>query len=240
MLVWWRSQSRITKDLLFIISVIAIGSALAGAWLAQAWDMLLLNLGVEFGGAAITYLLLERILTRNEDRKLLSCRLAPRIRSRVNSVALEAIDELRREGWLFDGSLRGAYLSGANLAGANLQDADLQNVLLIAATLDGARLHGASLRGSHLWRAKLRGAEFLGANLLDANLEEADLSGAVFDTHTMLPDGTYWRPGVDVLRFSDPNHPDAWERPKVPGETPFEMMNLPWSQSNQGDDHPHD
>lgn len=231
MLVWWRSQSRITKDLLFVVALVSLVSALAGAWLAQAWDMLLLTLGIEFGGAGITFVLLERILAHNENRKLLNCRIAPRIRSRVNSVALEAIADLQREGWLYDGSLRGAYLSGANLTGADLQDADLQNVLLIAANLEEARLRGTDLRAGHLWRANLRGAEFLGANLLDANLEEAEIGGAVFDTHTMLPDGSYWRPGVDVTRFTDPDHPDAWQRPHVPGELPSDLMNVPWGQS---------
>ncbi len=231
---WWRSQSRTTRDTLFILMVMALVSALAGAWIARAWDILLLNLGIEFGGAIVTFILIEQILSRNEERKMLNCRVAPRIRSRVNAVALEAVDQLRREGWLFDGSLRGAYLSGANLEGADLQDANLQNALFIAANLENTQLLNTNLRGAHLGRASLRGATLLGTNLFDANLEDAVLGGATFDTHTMLPDGTYWKPDTDMKRFTDPTHPEAWQPQNPLQPRPVELMDLPWGKHDGG------
>jgi hypothetical protein len=235
---WWRSQSRTTRDTLFVLIIIALVSAVAGAWLAGAWDVLVLDLGIEFGGAIVTFILIEQILARNEERKMLNCRVAPRIRSRVNAVALEAVDQLRREGWLFDGSLRGAYLSGANLAGADLQDASLQNALLIAANLEDTQLINTNLRGAHLGRANLRGATLLGTNLFDANLEDAVLGGATFDTHTMLPDGTYWKPDTDMKRFTDPAHPDAWQPQNPQSPRPVELMEVPWGKDDgrSGDD----
>lgn len=229
--IWWRSQSRTTRDTLFVLMIMALVAALAGAWIAGAWDTLLLNLGVEFAGAIVTFILIDQILARNEERKTLNCRVAPRIRSRVNSVALEALADLRREGWLFDGSLRGSYLSGANLQDADLQDANLQGVLLIAANLQDAQLINTNLRAAHLGRANLRGAQFLGTNLFDATLEDAILGGATFDSRTMLPDGTYWRPEIDLKRFTDPDHPDAW-RPEHPVQPrPVELTdNIPWGR----------
>lgn len=231
--IWWRSQSRTTRDTLFVLIIMALVSAIIGAWLARAWDVLLLNLGIEFGGAIVTFILIEQILARNEERKMLNCRVAPRIRSRVNAVAIEAVDQLRREGWLFDGSLRGAYLSGANLEGADLQDANLQNTLLIAANLENAHLLNTNLRGAHLGRANLRSANLLGTNLFDANLEDTTLGGATLDTHTMLPDGTYWKPDTDLKRFTDPSHPDAWQPQNPQQPRPTELMETPWGKNNE-------
>jgi len=49
--------------------------------------------------------------------------------SGVRDVAVPAADELRRRGWLTDGSLRGANLSRADLRGANLREANLSGAL---------------------------------------------------------------------------------------------------------------
>jgi hypothetical protein len=144
---------------------------------------------------------------------------------------------------LFRGNLRGAELLGANLRGANLQEADLLGAAMVGANLQeanlthanleeanllGARLQKANLRSATLEGADLKGANLEGANLNRAILEGADLSkasleganleGARFDLLTMLPDGSAWLPSADLARFTDPDHPQFWNRGDM--ETP--------------------
>ena len=122
--------------------------------------------------------------------------------SRDNSAALRAVEALRADGWLGDGSLQGvwfdeanlegadlhdaslpqAHLAGANLARANLSNADLQEVQLAFAFLTEADLTGANLRSAivhaHLSKAILVRANLQGAFLGMADLRGADLTGA--------------------------------------------------------------
>ncbi|MBI5666720.1 MAG: pentapeptide repeat-containing protein [Chloroflexi bacterium] len=133
-----------------------------------------------------------------------------------NSFAIEAVRILTARGWLVDGLLRNAHLSRANLAGANLQKVDLTDAHLGLANLHKARLTGANLTRSYLQGANLEGATLSGARLAGANLNDANLLGAHldaetgFDTETILPDCTYWEPGADLSRFTDPKHPQFW------------------------------
>ena len=59
------------------------------------------------------------------------------------------------------------------------------------------------------------------------------LGGAIFDTHTMLPDGTYWKPDIDIKRFTDPSHPDAWQ-PQGTYAPIVDVTDLPWGHDNGG------
>jgi len=56
----------------------------------------------------------------------------------------------------------------------------------------------ARLTGADLSEANLRGA-----NLLDASLRGALLRGALFDERTTLPDGTNWKPGTNMGKFTN-------------------------------------
>ncbi len=181
-------------------------------------------------GAVAAFVLIEQMLSRSEERKLLNCQLIPRLRSRVSAVALSAIDELSQVGWLYDGSLQGAYLSSANWQGAKMRDADLQEALLAAANLQGVDLFRANLRGTHFWRANLREVNLTAANLLDAILHEANLTGAIFSEETVLPDGTNWKPDADLGRFTDPKHPNAWRRDYSPAV--LIEVNPPWGTTD--------
>jgi len=126
-------------------------------------------------------------------------------------IALQAVEILRKHGWLTDGSLRKADLAGANLQGANLKEADLaganlfkanldatilSNANLSQATLDGARMAGADLQEANLENADLDEAYLVGGNLQNANLQRcpmvmtnlsrANLSGAVLSGSLMI------------------------------------------------------
>jgi len=223
---WWLSQSPTTRQTLFVLVTAALFASLAGALLSGDWLGLITHFGLEMAGAVAAFVLIDQVLNRSDERKLLNCQMIPRLRSRVNPVALSAIDELAQLGWLYDGSLEGAYLSGANWRGAKLRDAYLQEALMVAANLQGADLFRANLQGAHFWRANLRDANLTAANMLDAILQDAVLAGATFSEASVLPDGTNWKPDTDMARFTDPRHPNAWRHDYSP--TVMVEISPPW------------
>ncbi len=193
------------------------------------------NVATEAASIALTILIIDNIYRRRQtqaDKR----RLLRLMASHYNVIVLQAVDELKMNGWLYDGTLRGARLWEADWQGADIPHADLQEAKLWKANLRGAGLwqanlanaymHDAYLVGTKLQHANLMGADLQSANLEDADLYTADLEGAClqnanlkgahlhganlkavrFDEDTVLPDGTNWKPGVDMTRFTHPNH----------------------------------
>lgn len=144
------------------------------AWCTGDWGGLLLNLGTEIIGALATYGLFVKFIGRRETKAA----LIEQMGSTVKDVAIPAVEELRRRGWLFDGSLTGADLSAANLQGAALSSANLQGAILSGANLQRAYLIKTNLQGTILYWTKLQKAALPGANLQGANLGWANLQGA--------------------------------------------------------------
>lgn len=100
-------------------------------------------------------------------------------------------------------NLREAELCHAMLKHANFHEATLRNTRLMGAILRHARLQGATLRGANLTEADLTGADLCGANLRAATLTGVQgLEKAIFDTETILPDGTPYHHGVDWAIFT--------------------------------------
>jgi len=202
------STARLRVGVLLILILVGLVSSLGALlWGNQEWDGLALNLGSEMAGAVVTYALLELFIGRKERREAEGKELAAKkadliaqMGSQVQDVAIAAAEELRRHGWLTNGSLQGtllyranlqdanllfganlqgAHLYQANLQGANLRVAKLQGAILAKANLQGANLRGAKLQGAILAEAKLQGADLFGANLEGAILEGADLQRAI-------------------------------------------------------------
>lgn len=200
-----------SQQILTVLLGVALVSAIPAVLVSGDWAGLLLNLGTELAGGAVTFVLLDQILGTSRTKASLIAQLA----SRINEEATRAVEELRRTGWLTDGVLRGADLAGANLQGARLsqaalpravlEGARLQRAILGRADLQGADLTGADLQGANLWRARLQGAR-----LYDANLQGAILDQVEWDDATFLPDRSHWTPGTDLRRFTDPSHPEFW------------------------------
>ena len=156
----------------------AVASSVAG-FRGEGWKGLWQSLGPELGGAVVTYVLLDLVLGTRQRKESLVAKMG----SHVRDEAIPAVEELRREGWLTDGSLRGAFLAMADLRGAFLWYADMEASHLIAAWLRRAFLVDAKLKEAIFWRADLQGATLAGAdmeraNLMSANLEGTSLKGA--------------------------------------------------------------
>lgn len=212
-----------------VLAVFVVVAALSSLWAVSrtygGWEALALNFGTEMAGAFVTYILAEVVIGRWEAREREKADLVAQMGSIVKDLAIAAAEELARHGWLYDGSMRGANLRRANLQGASLQRANLQRAYLHEADLDrsnlewarldGANLEGADLSEAHLFQAYLPGAnlnraDLRKANLFRAYLRGANLEGTKFNENTTLPNGATWTPDTDMVRFTDPEHPDFW------------------------------
>ena len=179
---WWGVPGLQWRVLAVLgLGAVALISTLLGTLLddAQTWGGAVVNLGTEMAGAVVTYVLLQRVIGGRERKEDLIAQMG----SDVRDVAVPAAAELRRRGWLTDGSLiradlREADLSGADLSVANLSVANLSGADLSEADLSWAYLNSAFLWASDLSKADLEGADLSGAFLRAADLSEANLKDA--------------------------------------------------------------
>ena len=115
-------------------------------------------------------------------------------------------------GSKLDGKLLNyANLQDANLADANLRGVEAYGTIFFRANLMNADFTGADLSVADLRRSQLDRADLRGAILNSAFLRDATCVETRFDTNTKLPDGTMWKPDVDLGRFTDPKHSEFWE-----------------------------
>jgi hypothetical protein len=170
-----KSTARLRVGVLLILIVVGLVSSLGTAGRTGDWEGLFLNLGTEMLGAVATYVLLGLLIGRREEEEAKKSDLIAQMGSQVLGDAIRAVEELRRHGWLYDGSLQGANLGGANLQGANLGGANLQEVILSRANLKVAFLVGANLQATYLVEAHLGSANLTFADLQGAYLQEARL-----------------------------------------------------------------
>lgn len=194
----WQEIAIIWKDnrWLYIVVGLLMGLLVAPVLEQITGDLnaLIGNLVPEAIGIIFTVLILEQ-MARNRDRENFKQDLIRRAGSVVNDVAIDAIEQLRKEGWLTGAHsvLKGANLQGANLENAqlglaNLQQANLRFANLQRAKLDRTNLQQASLcfanlQQAHVGQANLQQADLLDAelqraNLICSNLQQADLSGS--------------------------------------------------------------
>src|SRR5688572_24630660 len=136
------------------IGILVIGnlSPDEGLNLRRLWEDLYSNVGTDLLSIALTVLIIDKLVERRDTRQH-KARLIREMGSRDNGTVQRAVDELRAQGWLTDGSLLHADLKYANLSDVNLADANLEE-----AYLSFAVLHRADLRNAKLSRAILRQA----------------------------------------------------------------------------------
>jgi len=167
---------------LILVTILGIAISLIRWSMTGGQDLgaLALNLGTELLGAVMTYGLLEVFIGRRMQTYERKKQLIIDLGSRVSDVSIAAASELRRFGWLTDGSLKKARLQWANLSGAPLAQANLKEAFLTEANLTNADLRNANLRSSALTRADLNGTDLTGADLTNASLAGANLENAIF------------------------------------------------------------
>lgn len=144
------------------------------------------NVYTEIIGVAVTVVVIERFFEMRRTNELKE-QLLWEAGSKSNDIAINAVDTLRRKGWLkgkegllqsvdlTDANLCGAYLQGANLRSANLWSANLQKASVENADLRGSGLQFARLQETNFTRAHMQGTDLNHANLQQASLIDADL-----------------------------------------------------------------
>lgn len=124
-----------------------------------------------------------RALTRSQfSETKIKQGLIRQMASQNHDLALQAVEELRAQNWLYDGTTQNAGLDMADLHAADLFMANLETARLIMTNLHSANLFMANLREANLYQAALVDANLLEANLQKANLSLADLQGANLTT----------------------------------------------------------
>jgi uncharacterized protein YjbI with pentapeptide repeats len=136
-------------------------------------------------------------------------RLIQQLRSFDNKQVLNAVDELRKHGWLHDRSLNGldlrhVHLKTADLSGASLLHVDLSMADMRWTDLRGADLKNAQLNHTLLYRSKMKVVRLSGANLIRANLQSAsnlsenELAKANALYGATMPDGSIYNGRFDL------------------------------------------
>ncbi len=88
--------------------------------------------------------------------------------------------QLKRRGWLYDGTLKGADI-GLQAVAYDLHRVDLRQANIYGVALSDANLRFADLRGATFGNAQLQGADLSHADLTGASLPRSTLAGARLD-----------------------------------------------------------
>jgi hypothetical protein len=168
------------------------------------------NIATEILGVLVTIVVINHIIVTREQEKLQK-RLIRQAGSPSQTIATEAIAQLREEGWLTGekgllqgASLRGTNLSGADLTGANLRGAKLYQANLSSAILEYADLRETDLRDTDLSHARLYKVNCEGASLENADFTEAVVWEANFK-RTNLKEANLTRASFPVTDFTGAN-----------------------------------
>jgi pentapeptide repeat protein len=177
-----------------------------------------INLFTSVFSIAATVLIVDQIIKkRNQqsEKRIAIGRLIRELRKGTSETATLALEELKENQWLYDGSLKMANLHWAkglfvlDFTYANLRQADLGGADLTNATFWHSKLEN-SIFGS----ATLNGTNFGGANLKDADFTNAVVNQeTVFNGDTILPDGNRYQPDLGLDQFTpfrEPNAPNFW------------------------------
>ena len=164
------------------------------AWSLSLENNVFIVMSPEFVSIAIGVLIIDWANARTQKQQKVE-ELIYQLQSESSIKSLDALTELRANGWLYDGTLERENLTQANLQDANFptsfffehevgsvvkQDLSpkLKGTVLRFACLKSANLVGADLKKANLFSADLSGAQLIGANLGAANLQAADCTGS--------------------------------------------------------------
>jgi uncharacterized protein YjbI with pentapeptide repeats len=192
----WQEIATIWKDnrWLYIVAGLLLGVLLTPALqqITGDWNALIGNLVPEALGIIFTVLILER-LAENRQHENYKQNLIRQASSVANDIALDAIEQLHKAGWLTDDNslLQNANLDGANLAKARLRYSNLQGINFSHANLQQADLLRANLQQAILEFTNFQEASFVNADLRHANLSHAKLQQATL-MYTDLQQANLW------------------------------------------------
>ena len=139
------------------------------------------NLASEFIGVFVTVVILG-ILSKISAIKRLRENLKNDLIGRSNVFRQRAIDELARNNWLFDGSLKGVHF----------KDVEIEDIVLSGAVLSNAIFEDATIRKVTFNDADLTGTLFQNVTFIDVRFSNTNLSKSFF----------FFCPNVKNMQFS--------------------------------------
>ena len=238
---WWNSEEVRNSRRALVLIIAFFGLVLFykhGRDNISPTDAYSLNIHTEVFGVAlgviITVFVID-VLNRRRDAERrqqdLIDRLLREVKSPDHGTAIDALDQLRENGWLCgeNGLLKGLDLQGVKWMKAKLNKANLKETNLQGACLKGANLQFANMEGTMLWfadlshaylehtdleRAELMATKLLGTNLRNANLRNAEVILCQLDKDTRLPDGSQANTDEWFPPFTKPDHPNYWRSDK--------------------------
>ena len=200
----WQSNQSLYFFAGFVLGIVTISFV---SLAIRDVNLMLQNIAPEvIVGLGLGSFLNNRIESQRETsrrKREMQERLIRDVGSAVPVTALNAIREMRSQGWLSgeNGLLQGADLRRANLSEANLTNANLSDAILTDANLASAKIMNANLSGTYLSDANLQGVDLsnsnlqgaylANSNLMYARLMEVDLTAANLENATLI--------GVDLI-----------------------------------------
>lgn len=178
-------------------------------WFNNYWH----GISTELIGAAITAFFFGIVLVLFQQHQAVEkdkADLILQMSSPDNGFALNAVHNLRSLNWLVDGTLNGQNFSGSKLMEAKLESSSLIGANFSYSDLTDTNFQSADLTGADFTGAILEDTVFAGATLIDIKHVSA-----IFNENTILPDKTTWNNDVDILRYTDPSHPNYWIKEEI-------------------------
>ena len=154
---------------------INIGDVFLQSYKEFAWELISIS---------FTILIIDRLYQQQDVRRE-KAQLLRQLRSKDIQLVKEASERIRAQGWLADGTLRGANLRNAALHEVNWPEAKMQNC-----NLESAILYKANLSGTDFENSKIGSTDLSFANLRGANVSDLQLQTASKLAHAIMPDGS--------------------------------------------------
>jgi hypothetical protein len=136
-----------SNTILVIIVVVSVVMGVVASYENGAFDWrgLLSNLSTELIGGVMTFLLIDRFISRYEDETTLRKSLISKLENRDSGLVQQVVKELQARGWLQDGSLYGWFLQRVNFEGIDLRNAKVHGLGLYRCNLKDARIEDSQL-----------------------------------------------------------------------------------------------
>ncbi len=172
------------KELIYGI-LIGISLVLIAIWIGLTLfsdtEGYLTNVFTEVISVIATIFVIDRINQWRDDQRLKN-QLLEELKSSSTSPAVNALDRLRREGWLNDDYFVGKDLQRADWEGAYIGELNFENAIFDRVNFRGVSNYKhndnspINFSGTSLWGANLSNSHLVNANIMNANLATADLT----------------------------------------------------------------
>lgn len=133
--------------ILIIVMMIALGTGIISAFENNElqWRDLVGNLSTEIIGGILTFGLIDRYITHNEDEATYKRQLISKLENHDTGIVKQVLQELKANDWLEDGSLYGWFLKKANFEGLQLKHINTNGLGLYRCNLKGAEIEDKQL-----------------------------------------------------------------------------------------------